>query len=227
VISFWRNVLVTGALGAVVGLVIAKLASTKSAPASAPPGTPPATRPVVEPPPGPLASCPPSESRLALIGDSYAVGIGLYLQQLSEECGTAYYRYAAVEGSGVRKWDQPLWVGNQLDAAKPTAMLISLGGNDFRDRDPVEILAHINGLLDKIRAAGCRPLWISPPTTPFPDELGVRQMWQQRMGDDWFDSTKLQIPRVQGDPLGHPTEVGYKLWADAIWIWMSNRLRST
>lgn len=207
--------LVGGTLGAAFGAFLGYLVDQQRSTPSALPKPPPAT-PV-------LADCPPPGTRVLTIGDSYPVGFGPQLAKLAQGCGTPYHHHGVV-GSSVTQWDRDSWLNPQLEAIQPNVVLVSLGGNDFMRNDPQNVEASIHNLIARVQAAGARLLWVSPPTTPFPDKLDVRGMWQRAIGKDWFDSTQLDIPRVPGDSLGHPTGPGYKQWAAAIWPWMSGNV---
>lgn len=94
----------------------------------------------------------PKARRVALIGDSYAVGLGPELQKLLPD-----FKFEGRVGVGTRSYVVPSWIG----AFKPTLMLVSLGVNDGTDpqrNNYVEILR-------QLYAAGIsNVVWIEPPT---------------------------------------------------------------
>lgn len=215
-----REQLAVGVASALTGAIVGHFRAAGSSSAHAPP------EPGSEPPAPPsTALCPPEGARVLLIGDSYSVGFGPQLADFAALCKTPYHHHGVV-GASVTQWDRDEWLNPQLAAIQPNVVLISLGGNDFQRNDPAHVAQRIDNLLARIKAAGARPLWVAPPTTPFPDKIGVRSMWQQRMGADGFPSDQLDIPRVPTDPLGHPNGAGYQKWAAAIWPWASGRLLS-
>ncbi len=96
-------------------------------------------------------------------------------------------------------------------------------GNDFMRNDPERVAKAVDKLVEKVRSRGIELLWISPPTMPFEDKVGVRQMWQQAMGAEagtnWYPAEKLSLDRV-GDKV-HPTPKEYRRLSSILWRWMS------
>jgi hypothetical protein len=93
----------------------------------------------------------PKAQRVALIGDSYAVGLGPELAKLIPD-----FKFEGRVGVGTRSYVVPSW----LAAFKPTLVLVALGVND--DTDPqrnnyVEILR-------QLYSTGISNVaWIEPP----------------------------------------------------------------
>lgn len=168
--------------------------------------------------------CPPSMSRWVLVGDSYAVGLAPTLIQQAAGCGIDLVVHAE-EGTHIGQWAE--WIGPVLSAERPDFVLVSQGGNDFgRTWAAEQVKTDIGRFQEQIESSGARMLWISPPTTPFSDAIGARQMWWDRAGEDGFDSAELDIPRASSDPLGHPTGPGYAGWARQVWPWAASRALS-
>lgn len=174
--------------------------------------------------PGP--TCPPQATRLLFVGDSYAVGMMPYFKAKADSCNIAFAESVEI-GSNITQWSS--WIGPLLDAFDPTHVLFSQGGNDFGRDDPDRVHADIKNFLEEINEAGAVAMHIEPPTTPFADEIGVRDMWGLETGwlsgDDNYsiDSRQLSIPRIATDSLGHPTQAGYEKWANWIWPWFTER----
>ena len=172
--------------------------------------------------PGP--ACPREGVEVLFVGDSYAVGLAPYLQARASTCGAPWFTSAEV-GSNITKWKSR--IGPLLAEHRPSHVLFSQGGNDFGRSDPEKVRSDIRSFLDQVRSAGASPAWIGPPETPFPDTIGVREMWAAELWQpgEWhsLDSRELEIPRAPSDPLGHPTQEGYKKWAAWIWPWLSER----
>lgn len=167
----------------------------------------------------------PAGSRVLLIGDSFAVGLRAPLAALAASQNVPF------EGHGVTSTRVGQWTTTQtvdapgqgavtLDLAgylarfRPTHVLISLGTNDAASGGTSA--AAVQGVLSKIQAARAIPLWIGPPSLPFPDP-NVRST-VKATGVRYFPSEILSIPR-SSDHL-HPTGAGYSIWASAIWQWM-------
>lgn len=208
-----------GALKAPLLLGLGLLLLASSSPRSPPS---PSARPKPSPTPAP-DECPPDSARVVLLGDSLAVGLKAPLAEHATRCGTDFVTRAFV-GAHVTEWDgRAPRLGQVLDANQPTHVLISLGGNDFQRNDPENVAAGINRLIATLKGRGIVPLWIEPPEFPFADELGVRDMWHQLLGDeDIFDARTLWLPRAPDNV--HPTPAGYETLADALWAWLSARL---
>jgi lysophospholipase L1-like esterase len=157
-----------------------------------------------------------------LIGDSLSAGLGPHMGKRARACGATFFVHGVV-GSHVTEWVQPSWLKAQLQRAKPTVVMVSLGGNDFVRNDPEKVERAIASFVSTVKDSGARLLWISPPTMPFPDKVGARTMWQTAIdGDvnvDWYPTETLEIERV-ADRV-HPTIPEYDALAGKLWQWMS------
>jgi hypothetical protein len=112
--------------------------------------------------------------RVALIGDSYAVGLGPQLEQLLPE-----FRYEGHVGTNTWQWAHGVRCGEcgaWLREFRPKVVLISLGVNDGVAPDR----ANYQDLVRMIHGLGARAVWIQPPAavaTPadaFIASLGVQ-----------------------------------------------------
>ena len=113
--------------------------------------------------------------RVALIGDSLAVGLAGPLGQLAAQAGVPFKAEGHV-GSTVATWlANPSW-GSWVPSFSPTITLIELGTNSYLD--PAPNLAQYKQLAAKFPGA----VWIHPPaepSAPMPkvhaviDEIGV------------------------------------------------------
>jgi hypothetical protein len=209
-----RPVIVGAAVGAVVGLSVGMLLRRPVAPPVEPPA--PGPQPPVEPPV--VHDCPRSGEVVAFIGDSFAEGLVPHTRELAKGCGTPFIGDGR-SGTSVVQWQHETWIGPTL-AQNPSVVLISLGGNDFF-KDPETLRQAIDKLVDRIRAAGARPMWIEPHHLPMKEQSGVRQLWKDKMGADWFASWGLPYKKA-GDNV-HLFPSGYKAWAAEIWPWMSTK----
>ena len=166
--------------------------------------------------------CPKRGTRVLMIGDSLVVGLGPVVRKLARACDTPFH-YRGVVGSHVTQWVQDHWLMPQLQRARPDVVMVSLGGNDFRRTDPEKVRVAVDRFVAKIAASGARLLWISPPTMPFPDDIGVRDMWRGAIGGeadvDWFAAEQLEIPRA-ADRI-HPNRPGNRMLSAALWAWTS------
>lgn len=178
--------------------------------------------------------CPPSKTRFLAIGDSYMVGLGPNFAKLASSCGIPVHHHGIV-GAPTSKWASNQ-VGSSGDtllndhiaaADRPNVALISLGGNDFGRMDPKNVAGAIRRLKNNLLYKNIVPLWIMPPTTPFADKIGVRDMIKAELGDFAFDSRSLDISRVESDPLKHPDGPGYRAWAAGVWPWVVDMLEGS
>jgi lysophospholipase L1-like esterase len=208
-----RPIIIGATAGAALGLVTGLLKGSQEP-------LPPPPVPEPEPPPKPVPhyECPKKDSRVALIGDSYAEGLAPHMGSHARGCNVPYFADAR-RGTSVVQWQNESWIGQTL-SQKPTVVLISLGGNDFF-RDPAALKGAIDKLVDRIRFSGAKPLWIEPNKLPLSEQSGVRQLWKNKMGRDWFASWDLPFEKA-GDGI-HLYPDGYKSWAEKIWPWASGK----
>jgi len=92
----------------------------------------------------------PVVQRIALIGDSYAVGLGPELAKLLPN-----FTYAGREGSTVDQW--ATWLPGWLTAYQPTLTLVSLGVNGAPNS------AEFHAIVAALGGIGSRVVWIDPP----------------------------------------------------------------
>lgn len=208
-----RPVLIGAALGGITGLALALLLE-KSPPAVSPPA--PGPQPPVEPPVA--YNCPKSGNVVAVIGDSFAEGLVPHMQAFAQSCGTPYIGDGR-RGTSVVQWQRDDWIGSVL-YQNPSVVLISLGGNDF-SKDPETLRRAIDKLVDRIRLSGARAMWIEPHRLPMEEQSGVRQLWKNKVGSDWFPSWDLPYEKAEDDMHLFPS--GYRAWAAEIWPWMSTK----
>lgn len=200
-------------IGAGVALVLLGTGK-KTAPAA-----PPAKQPPVWPP------CPPEGTRLLLVGDSLSVGLAPRLKAAAQGCGT-HFDADDRGGTNIAGWSK--WIVGDLAKYQPTAVLVSVGGNDFYREDTQKLRSQIDEFVAAVRGSGARLLYISPPAfTALTDKAGVRQMWAQTWAQapqfDMFLTEQIDIP-LSGDGI-HPTGAGYDMLAQLLWEWTSNTLR--
>lgn len=165
------------------------------------------------PPSGP--ACPTGS--LSLIGDSLAVGLAPHLRELARGCELPWDASPFV-GAHVTEWTGP-----RLSTAlsrRPHVVLVSLGGNDFQRADTEHVRAAVALLAERVRGAGARLVWIGPPTMPFADAAGVREMWRAVVpAADRWDLEGAAIARAPDEI--HPTASEYERLAGELWRWLS------
>lgn len=141
--------------------------------------------------------------RVALIGDSYAVGLGPELAKLLPT-----FKYAGVVGTNTAEWATHAsscgTCGDWLTAFKPDVVLVSLGVNDGDTPNP----ANYQTIVRNLHGIGARVVWIEPPAALNTPSRAV------------IDA--LGVPVVPGTtvPLAadglHPSGAGYATWAQQI-----------
>jgi lysophospholipase L1-like esterase len=149
------------------------------------------------------SSGPTPPKRVALIGDSYAVGLGPELAKLFPD-----FRYEGVVGTNSSQWANHSAAcgtcGDWITTFKPDIALVALGVNDGTTPNPTNYQTIVKGL----HGLGARVIWIEPPD-------GVRNDAVRKI----IDSLGVQEVHTQV-PLGadglHPSGVGYKTWAQEI-----------
>jgi lysophospholipase L1-like esterase len=157
------------------------------------------------------SSSPSSSPRIALIGDSLAVGLTGPFGQLAQMAGVPF------QGQGVVSTTPAQWAsgaaacgpcGNWVAAFQPTTTLVCLGTNDigYSPAPPA-------GPYQRIVAKFPNVVWVEPPLMPSDRLAGVRSV---------IESLGVPvIPYVVGLPFGsdniHPTGTGYAEWAKFIW----------
>lgn len=202
----WKPIVLGAAAGALAGLALGAVVE-RPGPVSPPPSKPPVD-----------TSCPPPDTAMALLGDSYAAGLAPSMSKLAAACGTSFHGDGRV-GTSATKWQQSEWLAPTL-ATGPRFVLISLGGNDFQMGNPAALKAAVETIVSKIRAVGATPLWIEPLNLPFEDKVGARDMWKQAVGEGhWLSSEGVDFPRAS-DKI-HLFPDGYERWAKIVWRWAS------
>jgi len=117
----------------------------------------------------PTGPTPPK--RVALIGDSYAVGLGPKLEELlspgwyrqGSAATTTFFRYEGYKNTNSFQWAHHTAAcgscGDWLTAFKPDVVLVSLGANDGTTPN----LANYQTIVRALHGIGARVIWIEPP----------------------------------------------------------------
>jgi hypothetical protein len=91
-------------------------------------------------------------ARVALIGDSYAVGLG---PELAKLLSPPPFQFEGRVGAGTSGYKIPPW----LSTFKPTIVLVSLGVNDGASPNPT----NYQTIVQTLHGMGARVMWIEPP----------------------------------------------------------------
>jgi len=149
----------------------------------------------------PTPPAPPK--RVALIGDSYAVGLGPELAKLLPD-----FKYAGVEGTNSSQWANHSakcgTCGDWLAAFKPDLVLVSLGVNDGTTPNP----ANYQAIVRAMHGLGARVLWIEPPAAV--NAPAVRSVIAA------LGVSTVPAPTLPMANSLHPTVAGYREWAKNI-----------
>ena len=158
----------------------------------------------------------PQRGRVALIGDSLAVGLASPLHKLTASDGGALLPLGRISTT-ITMWAHGDF--STVAAFAPDVILVSLGTNDAALARPQDEQRQLEILLASLTRLGVPIVWIDPPELPtLPRSATVRWMLDdaQRVHPfERFRSDTLMIPR-QGDQV-HPTPAGYGLWAATLW----------
>lgn len=137
--------------------------------------------------------------RVALIGDSYAVGLGPELAKLLPQ-----FRYEGHVGTNSSQWaDHAAGCGDWLTAYRPDLTLVALGVNDGNAPNS----ANYHTIVSALHGIGSKVVWIEPPA-------GVRAPVLRAV----IESLGVQVVPGANVPLAadglHPA--GYRPWAEKI-----------
>lgn len=141
--------------------------------------------------------------RVALIGDSYAVGLGPELAKLLPD-----FRYEGHVGTNTWQWATHAAAcgdcGDWLTSFKPDTVLVSLGVNDVSPKPE-----NYQTIVRALHGIGARVVWIRPPLARATAAVL-----------DAIAATGVPAVPVTAVPLGadglHPSGAGYRTWAREI-----------
>lgn len=175
-------------------------------------------------------------SRILLIGDSMAQGLGPQVKALATDVKLPYLGYG-IPGTRIEQWASSAWLDQALVDFQPTIALVSLGTNDAYEqradlwaskRPAVDALLqklarfsnrYSNDSPDLVYGLGAETIWIGPPTLPaVQGGMTLDSAFLAELADgvpNYFDSTTLDIPR--GPDNLHPTVKGFAGWAGGVW----------
>lgn len=160
--------------------------------------------------------------RVALIGDSLAVGLGPQLAKLAAAANVPFI-YDATGGTTPLQWSKHAAAcsdcGDKVLAFEPTEVLVALGANDI-GYSPAPPVGPYQAVRDKFAAGGARIIWLDVPlsccTTCNLD--GIRSVVHS-LGVTVVPATNT-IPVGPRDPktgFAHPSPAGYAEWAKIVW----------
>ena len=161
------------------------------------------------------------ETRLLLVGDSLADGLGPPLQALAQESNVEFSRLSR-SGTRIDQWAGSQVLSQRIEEFRPTMVLVSLGTNDeYMSGTGVaqRQAPYLERLLARLRAGHAEVVWIGPPRLPRATKGVVALIRKTLPSSHYFASERLAIPR--GPDNLHPTVRGYAGWAGAIWRWLS------
>ncbi len=144
-------------------------------------------------------------ARVALIGDSYAVGLGPELAKLF-----SVFRYDGRVGISTLGWLSCGTCGKWLIEFQPTIVLVSLGVNDGSTPN----LANYQSVVRDIHGIGARVVWIEPPTAV---QASADRAIIASLGISTIPAPSLPM----ANSLHPTTPTGYQMWANEISQWLS------
>lgn len=154
--------------------------------------------------------------RVALIGDSLAVGLGPQMAALAAAAKVPFIWDATV-GTTPLQWSQHMAAcgdcGDKVLAFQPTQTIAVLGTNDL-GYSPKPPVAPYQAIVRKFPGV----VWVDPPLMPSDRLAGVRSV-----------IASLDVPVVPATntiPIGpdniHPTAAGYVEWAKIVWSYINS-----
>ncbi len=135
--------------------------------------------------------------RVALIGDSYAAGLGPELKKLLPD-----FRSESQTGISTLGWLSCTTCGAWLPSFAPNVVLVSLGVNDGRSPN----LSAAQSIVQRLHGIGARVVWIEPPA-------GVQTAARGMIAALGVQTIPATTTPLAGDGL-HPRS--YAGWADEI-----------
>lgn len=145
--------------------------------------------------PGPVSV----RGRVALIGDSYAVGLGPELAKLIPD-----FKFEGHVGMSTAQWMNCASCGTWLPTFNPSIVLVSLGAND----GTAPASADYHSIVQALHGIGAKVVWILPPAG-LANRAAVR---------DTIGSLGVPVVPATQTPLGHDGihPVSYAPWAAEI-----------
>jgi hypothetical protein len=149
--------------------------------------------------------------RVLHVGDSMVPLVGNYLRKVVWAKGRKYYIQSVASSSSL-DWGPKRWLQDAMYKYDPDLVLISLGSNELFDPNPGRRAAAVRQLIDDTRGRTC--MWIGPPL--WKKDTGFVDVVKTNLGHcRWFDSTALDLPRMEDGR--HPSWTGGWRWASAVW----------
>ena len=143
----------------------------------------------------------PPRRHVALIGDSYAVGLGPELAKLLPD-----FRFEGHVGISAAGWMACAACATWLPAFHPDLVLVSLGANDGPAPDPTPYQT----LVRTLHGLGARVAWVEPPAG-LATANGARDVIAS-LGVPTVPATRVSL----GPDGVHPVGNGYAAWASEI-----------
>lgn len=125
--------------------------------------------------------------RVALIGDSYAVGLGPELQKLLPD-----FQYSGTVGTTTSQWASKAPAcgscGDWLRLFRPGIVLVSLGVNDGSPNS-----ANYQALVRQLHGLGARVIWIEPPAGVTTASIGAVRSIIESLGVPMVPATTAPL----------------------------------
>lgn len=157
------------------------------------------------------------DSRVALIGDSLAVGLGPELAKIAAANGVAF-QHEGHSGTTPKQWAEHAAAcgqcGDWLKTFSPTIVLVELGTNDLGLATPN--VSYYQTIRDGIRSLGARVVWVMPNKMSRSELAAVRQT----IGSLGVDVVPMAEVPISQDGV-HPTSIGFNVWAQKIWKYLA------
>jgi len=160
----------------------------------------------------PVESAAPT--KVLLVGDSMAWGLGLALKPLIEAEGSSF-RFRHKTSDSIRAYAANARMRDDLRKYEPDVVLITLGANEALIPKPEAL---VNPVKKIVRHVGDKPCyWIGPPM--WRNDTGVVKVLEENVTPcKFFNSSPLALERRKDGY--HPSKKGSETWARAIVSWL-------
>ena len=151
-------------------------------------------------------------TRVLMFGDSMVTsGLGVYLKERIVARGGKFFSISK-GSSTTATWTEGRELQDLVTRLHPDVVLVVLASNELFVPNPQARRHAVRAIVERVGARPC--LWIGP--APWLPEKGIIGVVREAAAPcRFYDSAALTLER-QADRI-HPTLVGGKAWADAVW----------
>lgn len=151
-------------------------------------------------------------TRVLMFGDSMVTsGLGVYLEERVVAQGGKFF-HISKPSSTTLSWTEGRLLQDLVVRTRPDVVIVVLASNELFVPNPRARTQDVRTIVQRIGARPC--LWVGP--APWRPEKGIIGVVRESSGPcRFFDSSALTLER--GPDGIHPTMLGGKTWANAVW----------